>query len=438
MQLLQSEDQAKILESEKKRILDYLNRINELIKQQKDVQGRTGGGGDMKALSGEQRGLAGKTGQTRQDMKATEPQRRTTKGRRQRKEQGDRQGKVRKARVKARERGEGDRQRGEARARARERAKARAKGDGKGRGQRRKAKARARAKGEGKGEGGEGSEASPSDQDQDQNPARKAIEDARKEMEKAAAGTRQGQARRGVKEQEDSHRAIGGSQGQAGRDSPPTAGRRDRAAAGDADARFEKMLQMQLVVNQGTVLLDKVPKPQRTYNHQIESSRLSTKENDIIVEVDKALVLLKEDGTAVAMPEAVRQMREDMVQVVHRLAQARAEEITQTIEKDIIAALQEIIDALKKEQKEQSDKQKPSRPGPSGEPPTPPLIDTLAELKMIRALQIRVNTRTERYRKLIVGEQAEQADLVDALQRLGEQQQRIFRITRDLDMGKNQ
>ena len=43
----------------------------------------------------------------------------------------------------------------------------------------------------------------------------------------------------------------------------------------------------------------------------------------------------------------------------------------------------------------------------------------LAELKMIRALQMRVNRRTERYSKLIVGEQAEKADLIDALQRPG-------------------
>ena len=34
-------------------------------------------------------------------------------------------------------------------------------------------------------------------------------------------------------------------------------------------------------------------------------------------------------------------MRQDMVQVVHRLGQAKTEEITQTIEKDIITALQE-------------------------------------------------------------------------------------------------
>jgi hypothetical protein len=61
----------------------------------------------------------------------------------------------------------------------------------------------------------------------------------------------------------------------------------------------------------------------------------------------------------------------------------------------------------------------------------------LAELKMIRALQMRVNRRTERYAKLVDGQQADHADLLDALRRLAERQYRIFRITRDLERGKN-
>ena len=132
------------------------------------------------------------------------------------------------------------------------------------------------------------------------------------------------------------------------------------------EARFRKMLRMQQEVYDGTVLLDRVPKPQRTHNHEIESSRLSSKEMEIVVEVDKALKLLKEDGTAVAFPEAVEQMREDMEQVVHRLAQAKVDEITQAIEKDILAALQEIIDALKKAQKEQEGKAQARQPSPPG------------------------------------------------------------------------
>lgn len=70
-------------------------------------------------------------------------------------------------------------------------------------------------------------------------------------------------------------------------------------------------------------------------------------------------------------------------------------------------------------------------------PQDSPLVDAIAELKMIRALQMRVNTRTERYSKMIEGEQAERPELLKSLERLAERQERIFRVTRDLHLGKN-
>lgn len=202
------------------------------------------------------------------------------------------------------------------------------------------------------------------------------------------------------------------------------------------EARFRKMLDLQTEVYEGTQRLDKVPKPQRSHNHEIEASRLSGKETQIIIECDKVLLLLREDGTAVAFPEAVQQMREDMQQVELRLAQVKVGQITQAIEKDIIAALEEMIEALKKAQQDMENKKKPGQP-PPGQPSDPALIDMLAELKMIRALQMRVNRRTERYSKLVEGEQAENAELIEALKRLAEREQRIHRVTRDLEMGRN-
>lgn len=201
------------------------------------------------------------------------------------------------------------------------------------------------------------------------------------------------------------------------------------------EARFTKMLKMQRLVYRGTKRLDGVPAEQRTHNHEIEASRLSNKESQIVLEADKALILLREDGTAIAFPEALSQTRDDMQQVVERLRRAKVGEITQAIELDIIAALEEMIEALQKAIEEQEERKgKPPRPG---RPQDPPLVDLIAELKMIRALQMRVNRRTARYSKLVEGEQAEHADLLDALRRLAEREERIHRITRDLEMGKN-
>ena len=61
---------------------------------------------------------------------------------------------------------------------------------------------------------------------------------------------------------------------------------------------------------------------------------------------------------------------------------------------------------------------------------------------MIRALQMRVNKRTQRYARLLdepdsVEGQATDVDLLDSLGRLSEREQRIRRITRDIVLGKN-
>jgi len=201
------------------------------------------------------------------------------------------------------------------------------------------------------------------------------------------------------------------------------------------EARFQKMLQMQRAVYEGTQRLDKVPEPDRTHNHEIEASRLGRKEAEIVVESDKALTLLRDDGTAVALPEALEQVREDMGQVVRRLDRAEAGPLTQSIEEEIIAALEEMIEAVGRAKQEAEERK--SRPMPPGPPQDQPLVDSLAEIKMIRAMQMRVNRRTERYAKLAEGEQAESPDLLEALDRLAERQARIHQITRDLEMGKN-
>jgi len=203
------------------------------------------------------------------------------------------------------------------------------------------------------------------------------------------------------------------------------------------EARFRKMLEMQQAVYEGTVRLDKVPEEQRSHSHEIEASRLSSKETEIVVEADKALLLLREDGTAVVFPEAVEQVRDDMQQVVELLGRARVGQITQAIELDIIAALEEMIDAMEKAQEDAQNRQQQGQPQP-GQPQDPPLVDLLAEVKMIRAMQMRVNKRTERFSQMLAGEQAENPDLIYQLQTLAERQERIYRVTRQLELERSQ
>ncbi|MCE9552442.1 MAG: hypothetical protein K8T91_03570 [Planctomycetes bacterium] len=203
------------------------------------------------------------------------------------------------------------------------------------------------------------------------------------------------------------------------------------------EARFRIMLKMQQAVLDSTVLLDRKPAAQRDRADEIEAGRLARKEQQIVAEVDKASLLLREDGSAVAFPEAVGQLREDMELITERLIQAKIGTATQRMEQDVVDALKEMIAALEKAQKDLKQKKQQGMSQP-GAPADPPLVDSISELKMIRALQVRVNRRTAQYDELVKSGETPAAEMLPRLKKLAEHEERIHRISRDLHTGKNE
>ena len=209
------------------------------------------------------------------------------------------------------------------------------------------------------------------------------------------------------------------------------------------EERFRRMLEAELKIYEETQRLSKIPEEERNNQIVIQSGKLSLEQRRLVGEADKALLLLREEGSSVAFPESVEQMRADMDQVAQRLAEIKLERITLGLEEDIIAALEEMIEALQKAQQDAEQRRQQQTPPQSMSPQDQPLVDAIAELKMIRALQMRVNTRTQRYARLLddpehpIG-QATNNDLVESLGRLAEREARIRQITRDIVLGKNQ
>jgi hypothetical protein len=216
----------------------------------------------------------------------------------------------------------------------------------------------------------------------------------------------------------------------------------ERALA-QLEARFRKMLEMQIKVYEDTQQLSELSSDDRAGQIIVQAGKLSADERKILQEADKALLLLREEGSSVAFPEAVDQMREDMEIVVDRLAQAKVDLITIGSEEDIIAALEEIVEALQKAQQDaEQQRQRPQRPMQPMSPEDMPLVDAIAELKMIRTLQVRVNKRTDTYAKLLADPehaigQATDQDLIESLDQLSQREQRIHKITRDIILEKN-
>lgn len=221
-------------------------------------------------------------------------------------------------------------------------------------------------------------------------------------------------------------------------------------------SRCEKMLAMQIAVRDSTVNLDKAilssPDKKATRADDQKALELSDREDDILKEATKALSLIESEGSAVAFAEVFKQVVGDMQTAAGRLRRADVGQVTVSIENDIIDSLKEMIEAFKKARKDNQQPKPPSPPMPGnpGQPPDNKLVDTIAELKMIRSMQIRVNNRTALYGKQLEGEQlpspvkvadAKEREKFDSVRKefkdLSGRQQKLSKVTEDIAKGRN-
>lgn len=200
------------------------------------------------------------------------------------------------------------------------------------------------------------------------------------------------------------------------------------------EARFQKMLQLQQVVLDTTEELNPLPNEKWQDREFARCRDAAATEREIAIEADKALEVLRADGSSVAFPEAVEQIRTDVADVAARLGREDAGKLTVAIEKEIIDALEEMILALQKEMEKLREKK--GQQGQSGQPGDPSLVDQLAELKMLKTLQLRVNRRTKTLGQMFEGEQATEPEIVAQLRELSERQGRLQQATYDLATGR--
>jgi hypothetical protein len=174
---------------------------------------------------------------------------------------------------------------------------------------------------------------------------------------------------------------------------------------------------------------------------QLEAARLGREQEAVTAEATRALLLVQDDGSAVAIPQALGQVRDDSAEVATRLARGEVTPATLEITGEIVTGLEELLAALEKSRREEPKQEQAGQGG--GRPAEPgerPLVDKLAELKMLRSLQVRVNARTERFSRLLDAgaERAVEAELLAALGRLAERQRAIEQAARDIVTGRTE
>jgi len=444
LDLLESGDADKRLANTKEEVKQFLARLSKLISRQRDIEGSTEAGGKesqlsdrQAALADETRGLSGDIGSFAERMevrdspadgKESEP---GSKGEGSKGEGSKGEG----------SKGEGSKGEG-------------SKGEGsKGEGSKGEGSKGEGSKGEGskgeadseasEGEDGEGQAGSQNDGDDEPSRARRTkqrLESAEKRMRKAREKLEQAQRRDARSEQEKAIEELETARAELEEILRQMREEEVERLLVQLEARVRAMLRAEKAVLAGSEKLATEAHTPLDRERQLEAVRLSREQGLISNDAVKALALVRDDGSAVAIPEALEQVREDSVQAAARLARGDVGGTTRGILQDIVLSLGEMLAALEKAQREQQAKSESKSGGRPAEPEEQPLVDKLAELKMIRSLQMRVNTRTKRYSQLLLegAETVEEPELVEALDRLADRQRKIERAAHDIVTGRTE
>jgi hypothetical protein len=199
------------------------------------------------------------------------------------------------------------------------------------------------------------------------------------------------------------------------------------------EARIRGMLKAERAVLADTETAAAAPASSR--ERQLEAARLGREQERIATDAGKAIALVRDDGSAVAIPQALEQVRDDAVQAAARLTRGDVGRETVAILGDIVVGLEEMLAAVEKAHRDRGARRPGPAGGPAGAAGEQPLVDALAELKMLRTLQVRVNARTQRLGRLLDDEPVDDPEIRGVLARLAERQRAIERAARDIVEG---
>ncbi|MGQ0614003.1 MAG: hypothetical protein ACT4PV_09730 [Planctomycetaceae bacterium] len=200
------------------------------------------------------------------------------------------------------------------------------------------------------------------------------------------------------------------------------------------ERRFAAMLQKQRQITKDTIALNlrlrQSPEPSRA--DRDSAARLSALEGELASEAEKALEILKEEGSTVVIPEIVLDLKADLDNLAAMLAKLATDEYTQQIQRDVEITLEQLLRVIQEEVKRRDQKGQGGEGDPMEGDQEENLLPTSAELKMLKEMQVQVNRRTEFFeRKLQAGTQ-EVAELDEERTRVAKKQGAVGDLTRSM------
>ncbi|HOF17947.1 MAG TPA: DUF4175 family protein [Phycisphaerae bacterium] len=198
------------------------------------------------------------------------------------------------------------------------------------------------------------------------------------------------------------------------------------------DAMLERILKTQQGLSSQTkeTFAKRPPDGEYARAEQIKLKELSDGEGRLRDDAAKVLEMLRKEGSTVVFPVVLEQVGKDLASVQDLLARREAGKLTQAMQQEIEKSLQELIDSIRKELSTRRKKNQGGGGGPGGGGGGGggPLVQMDAELRMLRSMQLLVNSRTKTLDASKAENTAAPADLAAQHRELAERQQTLRKM----------
>lgn len=199
---------------------------------------------------------------------------------------------------------------------------------------------------------------------------------------------------------------------------------------------FQEMLDEQRLVTRATAELHEARQEEDAEwgrAEQLRCSQLADREAALESTGEQALTFMLENSSPVVFPRIVKDINADLDRLEGRLKEEKTGEGTAFVQDAVERALVDLIEALEQAQGEPPppSESEPQEGGGGGSPPPPPLISALAELKLLRNRQVRVNEGTKMIHERSQNEGID-ADLTERIDVMTGRQQDVHTMTHEL------
>ncbi|MFN5797115.1 MAG: hypothetical protein ACK5AN_06245 [Planctomyces sp.] len=424
MKLLQSEDRRSAVEREQERLNGLLKDLRNVIGEQRSARAATQNEeSPSNAAPGQQKALEG-TGKLLDEMQQHDQKSEGEKSEGEKSEGEKSEGEKSEGEKSEGEKSEGEKSEGE-------------KSEGKkSEGEKSEGKKSEGEKSEGEKSGGQksGGQKSGGQKGQQQTPGRESLQEAEKRMQQALEALQQQQREQALKEEDAAIEELQKAAEKLEEQLKQLREEEKERMLASLEARFQRMLIVETQIHEGTTALAAVPQKDWLELSYGRCRELAQQQTELARECAQTVLLLREDGTSSAILLAAEDIQADMNSVAEWMQQSNVSELTISVQRDILESLKQLVETMQREMQQMQERQQQENQQQQQGQQQSPLVDLIAEIRMLRNLQLQVNRRTKRVDDLLEGaSDSERATLLKQVSELAERQQKLFESAKDLE-----